>query len=80
MKSTACTAPQSDVTKPLKPNLVAQDLRQRVLVAARKRAVQPVVRAHDRATRRAFTAASNGATYTSCSVWSSMYVLSCSES
>ena len=48
MKSTAWTAPQSEVTKPLKPISIAKDLGERVLVAAGEGAVEAVVGAHDR--------------------------------
>ena len=48
MKLTACTAPQSEVTNPLKPSLIAQNLRQRGLVAAGVGAIDAVVGAHDR--------------------------------
>ena len=52
MKSVACVAPQSDVTKPSKPILLFQDPEQCIRVAARVPAIDPVVRAHDRGDAR----------------------------
>ncbi len=48
MKLTACIAPQSDVTKPLKPISSRRILVRRRFVAAGKGAVEAVVGAHDR--------------------------------
>ena len=79
MKFTACTAPQSEVTYPLNP-IWSRRIVVSVSLFPHANVPFSLLYEHMIDDTPAFTAASNGATYTSCSVWSSIYVFSFAES